>query len=173
MDWIHEHLDRKVRYDRTAYHLSAAYGRTECLKFLKEEAPVLWNKLSVSKEVKDFNYFDPLASDDKGRTPLHWAVFNNKANTIPSLLSIDDGKMLNAQDNSGLSALHIASSSHKYLECFKILLEKGADLDLKENYSVKKFYFIDFIFIIILIFNYFFFNFFWFIFFFHFYFFFE
>ena len=129
-------IDRKVRYDRTAFHLSAAYGRQECIEFLKEEATILWNKLAVSSKVKDFNYFDPFTTDASGKTPLHWAIYNNNPKVIPSLLKIDNKRMLNSQDNTGLTPLHIAASSKQFVESLRVLVENGADLDLNENLSV-------------------------------------
>eukprot|EP01091_Cochliopodium_minus_P014082 TRINITY_DN470_c0_g2_i1.p1 TRINITY_DN470_c0_g2~~TRINITY_DN470_c0_g2_i1.p1 ORF type:complete len:1824 (-),score=771.42 TRINITY_DN470_c0_g2_i1:113-5584(-) len=135
MEWAFEHMDRKVRFDRTAFHLSAAYGRVECLEFLKEEATALWNKLSVSSQVKDFNYFDPFATDNYGRTALHWAVYNNNPKVVSILLQLDNGKMLDIKDNQGITALHIAAAHHEFTESLKILLEAGADLEIKDNVS--------------------------------------
>ena len=67
---------------------------------------------------------------DDGCTPLHYAVFAEKIETVRFLIDIN--ATVNAQNKKGISPLHMAANSgNEFLIC--ILLESGANPNAKDN----------------------------------------
>lgn len=69
-------------------------------------------------------------SDLSGRTPIFYAIEQNKVNALRTLLSL--GADVNAQDNNGVTALMRASAKNRQ-DCVDLLLnQKGIKLDQKD-----------------------------------------
>ena len=68
--------------------------------------------------------------DELGRTPLHFAAVQDRADTVQELLK--KGANANLQDNHGETPLMVASRQGM-LECVKALLDGGADPNIKDN----------------------------------------
>lgn len=66
------------------------------------------------------------------RTALIWSAFYG--NEILLHWLIDNGANVNHKDRNGDSALHFAAQQ-KTVECAKILIEKGADIEIQDNYG--------------------------------------
>ena len=74
---------------------------------------------------------DPNLSDLAGRTPIFYAVENDKPEAVRLLLMA--GADPNAQDNTGATPLMIASAKN-YQDCVTLLLQqKGIDTTLKDH----------------------------------------
>lgn len=70
------------------------------------------------------------ARDEKKLTVLHWfAMYDN---TDALLFFIEKGADVNAANNYGMTALHYAAYWGGSIACMKLLIEHGADLDLKD-----------------------------------------
>ena len=69
------------------------------------------------------------ACDRYLRTALIWATFYDNIALLNWL--IDKGANINHQDNSGYSALHFAGQEKRF-DCAKLLIDKGARLDLPD-----------------------------------------
>lgn len=67
------------------------------------------------------------ASDSYLRTALIWATFYDNISLLSWL--IDNGANVNHQDRNGYSALHFAGQEKRF-ECAKLLISKGANLEL-------------------------------------------
>ena len=59
-----------------------------------------------------------------------WLLDNGKLDCVKAL--IEAGADLNAKENDGWTALHLAACNGK-LDCVKALIEAGADLNAKDN----------------------------------------
>lgn len=68
--------------------------------------------------------------DGHGRTPLHFAAINGRAEVVELLLAC--GANPDAQDQNGLTALHLAPSR----EVVDHLLDAGADHDLTDRWGM-------------------------------------
>ncbi|MDR4494900.1 MAG: ankyrin repeat domain-containing protein [Nitrospirales bacterium] len=75
------------------------------------------------------------ARDSRGETPLHLAT--NKLNVPMMNLLLLKGANVNSQSQMGLTPLHLAVTDGRpeSLDVAKILLEKGADRDLKDSFG--------------------------------------
>jgi len=71
---------------------------------------------------------DPNARDNRGMTPLHYAVDMESADVVKIL--IEHGADVNTQDNSGRTPLHIATASN-YDRMIRLLIRHGADVCIK------------------------------------------
>eukprot|EP00123_Amoebidium_parasiticum_P016435 comp23428_c1_seq1/m.38992 comp23428_c1_seq1/g.38992 ORF comp23428_c1_seq1/g.38992 comp23428_c1_seq1/m.38992 type:complete len:373 (-) comp23428_c1_seq1:85-1203(-) len=70
-----------------------------------------------------------------GYTLLHWAA---KANNLRSVrLLLEAGADPRAQSHGGLTPLHTAAMGDKTDQIVQILMEKGADVDMKTNSGLK------------------------------------
>ena len=67
------------------------------------------------------------ACDGYLRTALIWATFYDNIALLSWL--IDNGADINHQDRNGYSALHFAGQEKRF-DCAKLLVDKGASLDL-------------------------------------------
>ncbi|WP_253302358.1 ankyrin repeat domain-containing protein [Wolbachia endosymbiont of Psylliodes chrysocephala] len=68
------------------------------------------------------------ATDQDGKTPLHWAARNGKKEVVEALLKVN-GINVNAYDKDNNTPLHLAVPNG-YEGVVEILLNKGADLDV-------------------------------------------
>jgi cytohesin len=66
------------------------------------------------------------ASNEKGETPLTYAIVNSDAKTAKALIELTD---INARDKDGNSPLHLAYWKNKD-DIFKALIEKGANVNV-------------------------------------------
>ena len=64
--------------------------------------------------------------DQNGRTALHLAVISGAA---PCVAELAVGDALTKKDNQGETALH-AAAKYGFDECAKVLLDKGADINI-------------------------------------------
>ncbi len=67
-----------------------------------------------------------------GRTPLHLAVVNNRADMAEMLLAA--GADINATDANGNTPLHVAVFCHR-VEVVSLLLERGAGVNLRNRFG--------------------------------------
>lgn len=67
---------------------------------------------------------NPNATDELGRTPLHWAAWNGHTGIVKIL--IEEGANPNATDNDGWTPLHYAASDGQ-IEAAKLLIEAGSN----------------------------------------------
>lgn len=74
--------------------------------------------------------FSPNVSDDKGRTPIHHATFNNSIEVVHVLW--DAGADVDARDAGGNSPLHVAAATGA-TEILSFLLSCAASVDDKNN----------------------------------------
>jgi ankyrin repeat protein len=72
------------------------------------------------------------ACDGYLRTALIWATFYDNINILSWL--IDNCANVNHQDRNGYSALHFAGQEKRF-DCAKLLIEKGANLELADIYG--------------------------------------
>ncbi|HEV2217968.1 MAG TPA: ankyrin repeat domain-containing protein [Candidatus Dormibacteraeota bacterium] len=70
--------------------------------------------------------------DRAGRTPLHYAAFDNDVGKIAALL--EGGADPNAADRQGFTPLHLAAQQWS-IEAAQILLDRGADVDIVNTYG--------------------------------------
>ncbi|MFF1831179.1 ankyrin repeat domain-containing protein [Paenarthrobacter sp. NPDC058040] len=70
--------------------------------------------------------------DQAGRTPLHYAAFDDDAETIQQL--IGGGASLDAQDNQGFTPLHLAAQEYS-VAAASSLLKAGALVDLENGFG--------------------------------------
>lgn len=141
----------KAKVDRKPLiHIAALHGQAEIVKLLlkagakanakndEDETPFQApgedsQDYYSSHEAKD-RVICVLAKADpnliKDKYLLHWAASWNYPETIKMLLS--EGRDINLQDESGLTALHEAANGHAP-EAARVLLEAEADPDLKDK----------------------------------------
>jgi cytohesin len=91
------------------------------------EATISGDVKSVKKLLKEGA--DPNVRDEKGRTPLHHAVKDNRLDIVKLL--VESGADVNAPDNYGLTPLHYAVHSG-YEKLVDFLLRHGADPNAKD-----------------------------------------
>jgi uncharacterized protein len=111
------------------------------LLMLAGTAPVLCDPIHSAAQkgdlakVKELLKQDPSlvsAKDKMGRTPLHLAAENYRADVAEFL--IVSGADLNAKDsNGGFAPLDLALASFRYKEMVELLLTKGADPNATSN----------------------------------------
>ena len=87
-----------------------------------------------------YRHWSITASDERGRTPLHWACMNGHASICSLLLQqqiLQDpqkasfGAFLGQQDSQGCTAPHRAAEAGE-AEILKMMIEKGADVQVKD-----------------------------------------
>eukprot|EP01117_Protostelium_nocturnum_P005997 TRINITY_DN2159_c0_g1_i1.p1 TRINITY_DN2159_c0_g1~~TRINITY_DN2159_c0_g1_i1.p1 ORF type:complete len:775 (+),score=217.47 TRINITY_DN2159_c0_g1_i1:271-2595(+) len=109
----------------STFHKAAFNGNLPCVTIL------------IKKKV------DPNIKDNEGTTPLHNAVYSGHFEVANALLNADANP--NAQTTKNRSTSMHFASFNGYLDCLKLLVEKGGDInarDLKEmtplHYAVKR-----------------------------------
>jgi hypothetical protein len=107
-------IDIKDEQGNTLLHLAVRFKNEILLK-------------AIEKGIKD------LASIENylGQTPLHLAAMHN-VGLMRKLWPFIDHKVINSQDNDGLTCLHMAAASGEK-ETVEFLLDNGADLKIKNN----------------------------------------
>lgn len=75
---------------------------------------------------------DPL--DSKGRTPLHYAIFEGDLSRIQSL--VESGADINKKDHLGYTPLNFAVMD-KNIEIFNFLIEMGGDINSKNHLGLS------------------------------------
>ncbi len=78
------------------------------------------------------------ASDEKGKTPLHYAVEHNRINIVYMFLMQEI--YINEKDMDGDTPLHYAANNGN-AEMVRVLLDAGADPNLTNNQGNTCFYF--------------------------------
>ena len=113
--WLieYENVDKytKDELGDTLLHLAVRYVQVPIVRYLVERLN-----------------FDINIGNNKGRTPLHFAVENNDIKTINFLLS--KGANIEAEDNQGWTPLYLASFTYKK-EAYQFLAYKGANRNVK------------------------------------------
>jgi ankyrin repeat protein len=116
----HEPLDRnansKDRYGRTAVHLWAYSGD-------KKLGDALLKLQGIDFDV----------ADCFGRTPLHYSVIEGHSDVVTAILSRSVN--VNSQDKQGYFPLHWTSQYRNRIGIAKLLIEKGADITMKDNFG--------------------------------------
>ncbi|KAF2899120.1 hypothetical protein ILUMI_07054 [Ignelater luminosus] len=114
-------LESKVKINQTdnnnwtALHFAADVGYTDCISYLLKKGA------GLHLQAKD------------GSTPIHLATKRNQHETLKVLVDESNCiKALNKFDNNMQTALHLACLLG-YLDCVKILVAKGAALDIFTN----------------------------------------
>ena len=74
---------------------------------------------------------DVSAKDATGKTALHYCADHSNKDAVELLLSVDKS-LVDVQDNSGHTALHLASVAGS-VPVVKSLLSRGADPNLRDN----------------------------------------
>ncbi len=77
---------------------------------------------------------DPTLQDEKGETPLFYAVRAGQMDIVRLLLKGDGQKLINHKNHNRYTPLHVALLSGK-VKTAKILIEHKADLHLKNSYG--------------------------------------
>lgn len=103
-----------IKHESIAIFEAAKYGNTKKIEKL------------ITKGV-DINYRE----EKHGRTLLHVAIIRGHE-SILNLLINNDNAALNLQDNDGRSPLHLAAMYNR-IEVVRLLLEKGADKEIRDN----------------------------------------
>lgn len=106
-------LEAKDEWGRTALHRTVIYGQLDILKLL----------LEAGANIE--------AKDTKRQTPLHLAASYKVAAEIVTFL-VNNHANLNALDGDGKTPL-IHSAMEGYLETTKILVARGARIDIKDK----------------------------------------
>ncbi|RBA22490.1 hypothetical protein FPRO05_00837 [Fusarium proliferatum] len=75
---------------------------------------------------------DTQTSDKGGRTPLHWASLGNHAEIVKRLLEVDTSNINATETLNNWTPLN-AATFHDYKEVVSLLLEKNADLYIKDD----------------------------------------
>ena len=81
-----------------------------------------------------FNSFTPIPEDEEElHLPelVYWASLGELSEVKKSL---ENGVDVNSKDDDGYSALH-AAAENGYLDVVKLLVEKGADIHFKSEYT--------------------------------------
>lgn len=147
-DKLNEYVNRKDNFGIAPIHVAAHTGSLEVFNFLTanganpylktDEGLSLIHLAAEGDSVNAIYYFknkfniDVDEKDDKGSTPLHWAVFEGCELALTFLISW--GADVNAQDQDGHTPLHIAvdyAEKEQNSRMVKLLLLKGADRDIK------------------------------------------
>lgn len=115
-----ERLEKEVRKDESG----AIFLTTICpfLSFLARQVEHLLDndqKLAAKR-------------DDDDRLPLHWAASYNRLPIVEILLGVK-GSDVDAQDGIGWTALMMAASLRDGEDMVELLLNKGADADMKNH----------------------------------------
>lgn len=74
----------------------------------------------------------PLDLDRAGRSDLHYAALEDRADDVRHL--IEQGADLNLADRNGYTPLHLAAQQHP-IEALRLLLSAGALLELEDSYG--------------------------------------
>ncbi|RXG70334.1 Ankyrin-1 [Armadillidium vulgare] len=110
----------------TALHLAAS------VSFLKTVEVLIEMKPDVTIRNKDGNTVNP-GLNNLNQTVIHMAALNNSEECLKYLLSIPEFKNeINAQDNHGKTALHLALNQN-YSEVSDILVTSGIDYAVKDD----------------------------------------
>jgi ankyrin repeat protein len=72
------------------------------------------------------------AKNKRGKTPLHWASYNDSI-AIAKLL-LERGADVGAKDEYGQTPLHYASANN-YIELAKLLIDAGADVEATDKWE--------------------------------------
>lgn len=97
-------IRRKLQEGRTLLHRACAFGSQKAVRgFLMKDA-------------------DPMAKDEKGRTPLHDAAMQGKLGCVQTLFSIAGHEMKLTEDNEGKTPLQYAlENNHRDVARFLLL----------------------------------------------------
>ncbi|MDX5462387.1 MAG: ankyrin repeat domain-containing protein [Wolbachia endosymbiont of Tetragnatha montana] len=107
-------------------HYAAKHGKTLVIELL------LKNKADINMQ------------NESGDTPLHWVARDREVEAV-RLLSEKDGIKIDLANKNGFTPLHLfiinKSGGNKSGDLAKILLEKGADPNFKDNWECTPFYY--------------------------------
>lgn len=107
-------------------HYAAKHGETEVIELLLE------NKADINMQ------------NESGDTPLHWVARDREVEAL-RLLSEKDGIKIDLANKNGFTPLHLSiinkRGGNKSGDLAKILLEKGADPNFKDNWEYTPFYY--------------------------------
>ena len=112
-------VSQRNYFNETPLHVACAVQSVPCAKMLLEKSVV-----------------ELTAVEEKNRTPLHFAVMSTRSSVELVELLIEKGANINASDNSGFTALHIAALNEQS-QCVESLIWAGADLSATNNKSVS------------------------------------
>lgn len=117
----------KKQYDWQNKHLPKAVFEEQYKQLLFEA--IYKGDIGVVKALIE-KYQNTEISDKEGNTPLIYAIMSEQDRSVISMIAMD--AQLNAQNNFGISALHMATFLHR-IDYMEILLKKGASVDIKDN----------------------------------------
>ncbi len=117
-------------YEQTALHLAAKRGYEEVVETL----------------ISQMEWHDVTLRDGNNRMALHLAAGFGSEEVVEMLLEYAAGyNLVNAVDSRGWTALHFAASGKqdrgKYSGVIQCLLNKGADVNIRDVYSHKALYY--------------------------------
>jgi ankyrin repeat protein len=142
-------LDIKTRFvgqignDGTIYSVRYQSSCTEARVIWWEDGPKEW-KPFIEQAIKVIDKLESKtkvflnvgtrinARDEKGMTPLMWAVYKNENLEYIKEL-IDSGADVNTRDEKGWTPLMWAACQNKNLEVIRVLLEAGAGVNTRDN----------------------------------------
>ncbi|KAF2855078.1 hypothetical protein T440DRAFT_539190 [Plenodomus tracheiphilus IPT5] len=90
-----------------------------------------WSKTSTCAHLDRVasSNVDISARDNKGKTPLHYAVQRGAPDIVERLLGSEDG-VSRQPDFQGRTLLHYATESSRAAQTFNVLLASGVDIDV-------------------------------------------
>ncbi|MCY3690853.1 MAG: ankyrin repeat domain-containing protein, partial [Chloroflexi bacterium] len=71
------------------------------------------------------------AQDNEGMTPMHYAAFDGTLSSITTLL--DHGADMSIRGSNGMTVLHNAAVYNHDPAVINLLMERGANINVKDN----------------------------------------
>ena len=109
---------------------AAAESPTWSVRFPLHAAACSADSSSLRALLKSADPLDINATDDEGRSALHYAAWNGLADPVSVLLDAGADANVRSSDRASTPAHFAAGMSHP--ACLRLLIEKGANLELRD-----------------------------------------